>query len=117
MTARRLPYPRIIDFLRNELMAPFELTQTALSKATGIPLARINQILLAKRAITPDMDLRLVFGNYSLNELVRFNICKISNEIGVLLGCVSHHFFRSGVVDVFSSLSRMPAVSAPITKA
>ena len=35
------------------------LSQTALARAVGVPPRRINEIVLAKRAITADTDLRL----------------------------------------------------------
>lgn len=55
----KLPHPKVADFLRDELMAPLGLTQTAVAKAAGIPLARLNQILLGKRGISAETDLRL----------------------------------------------------------
>ena len=42
------------DFLK-----PMALSQTALAKAVGVPPRRINEIVLGKRAITADTDLRL----------------------------------------------------------
>ena len=55
----KLAYPAVSDFLRDELMEPHGLTQTAVAKAAGIPLARLNQILLGKRGISAETDLRL----------------------------------------------------------
>jgi len=55
----KLPHPKVSDFLRDDLMAPLALSQTAVAKAAGIPLARINQILLGKRSISAETDLRL----------------------------------------------------------
>ena len=42
-----------------EFIKPLGLSQTRVAKDTGIPLPRINQICLRKRAITADSDLRL----------------------------------------------------------
>jgi addiction module HigA family antidote len=42
------------DFLK-----PMGLSQTALAHAIGVPPRRINEIVLGKRAITADTDLRL----------------------------------------------------------
>ena len=42
------------DFLK-----PMALSQTALANAIGVPPRRINEIVLGKRAITADTDLRL----------------------------------------------------------
>jgi len=38
---------------------PMELSQTALARAIGVPPRRINEIVLGKRAVTADTDLRL----------------------------------------------------------
>jgi addiction module HigA family antidote len=46
-------------FLREELMKPLAISQNALAKATGIPVSRINQIVLERRSITAETDLRL----------------------------------------------------------
>lgn len=40
-------------------MKPMGLSQNALARAIGVPPRRINEIVLGKRAITADTDLRL----------------------------------------------------------
>jgi addiction module HigA family antidote len=40
-------------------LTPIGLSQTALANAIGVPPRRINEIVLGKRAITADTDLRL----------------------------------------------------------
>ena len=40
-------------------MKPMRLTQNALARALGVPPRRINEIVLGKRAVTADSDLRL----------------------------------------------------------
>jgi len=40
-------------------MKPMGLTQNGLARALGVPPRRINEIVLGKRAITADSDLRL----------------------------------------------------------
>jgi antitoxin HigA-1 len=42
-----------------EFLKPMALSQTALANAIGVPPRRINEIVLTKRAITADTDLRL----------------------------------------------------------
>jgi addiction module HigA family antidote len=42
-----------------EFLRPMTLSQTALANAIGVPPRRINEIVLGKRAITADTDLRL----------------------------------------------------------
>src|SRR6266404_5158790 len=47
------------EILREEFMKPCGLTQNALARALGVPPRRINEIVLGKRAISADSDLRL----------------------------------------------------------
>jgi addiction module HigA family antidote len=47
------------DILLEEFLRPAGLSQTALANAIGVPPRRINEIVLGKRAITADTDLRL----------------------------------------------------------
>jgi addiction module HigA family antidote len=42
-----------------EFLYPLSLSQTALAHAIDVPPRRINEIVLGKRAITADTDLRL----------------------------------------------------------
>jgi antitoxin HigA-1 len=54
-----LPIPTVGEILLEEFLKPLELSQNALARATGIPPRRINEIVLGKRAVTADTDLRL----------------------------------------------------------
>jgi antitoxin HigA-1 len=47
------------EILMQEFLGPMQLSQTALARAIGVPPRRINEIVLGKRAITADTDLRL----------------------------------------------------------
>lgn len=47
------------EILLEEFILPSGLSQTALANAIGVPPRRINEIVLGKRAITADTDLRL----------------------------------------------------------
>lgn len=42
-----------------EFLLPMDLSQTALARAIGVPPRRINEIVLGKRAVSADTDLRL----------------------------------------------------------
>ncbi len=42
-----------------EFLKPTALSQTALARTIGVPPRRINEIVLGKRAITADTNLRL----------------------------------------------------------
>ncbi len=58
-TAELLPNPHPGEILLEEFAKPMGLSQTALARAVGVPPRRINEIVLGKRAITADTDLRL----------------------------------------------------------
>jgi len=47
------------EILMEEFLRPLGLSQTALAKAIGVPPRRVNEIVLGKRSITADTDLRL----------------------------------------------------------
>lgn len=86
----KLPYPTVAAFLRDELMAPHNLTQTAVAKAAGIPLARLNQILLGKRTISAETDLRLcrLFGlsdGYFLRWQTSQELAQAKDHLGTKL--------------------------------
>jgi addiction module HigA family antidote len=54
-----LPNPHPGEILLEEFLKPMGLSQTALANAVGVPPRRINEIVLGKRAVTADTDLRL----------------------------------------------------------
>jgi addiction module HigA family antidote len=45
--------------LLQDFSVPMGLTQNGLARAIGVPPRRINEIVLGKRAVTADTDLRL----------------------------------------------------------
>jgi addiction module HigA family antidote len=47
------------DALLEDFLKPVGMSQTGLAKAIGVPPRRINEIVLGKRAVTADTDLRL----------------------------------------------------------
>jgi len=51
--------PHAGEILRSEFIEPLGLSQNALARAIGVPPRRINEIVLGKRAVTADTDLRL----------------------------------------------------------
>src|SRR6202140_6007243 len=58
-TTELLPNPHPGEILLEEFLKPMKLSQTALARAIAVPPRRINEIVLGKRAITADTDLRL----------------------------------------------------------
>ena len=59
ITIEFLPNPHPGEILMEEFLKPMDLSQSALARAIGVPPRRINEIVLGKRAITADTDLRL----------------------------------------------------------
>ena len=55
----RLHNPHAGEILLGEFLEPMELSQSALARAINVPPRRINEIVLGKRAVTADTDLRL----------------------------------------------------------
>jgi addiction module HigA family antidote len=47
------------EILMLEFLAPMQLSQSGLARAIGVPPRRINEIVLGKRSVTADTDLRL----------------------------------------------------------
>jgi antitoxin HigA-1 len=58
-TTELLPNPHPGEILVEDFLKPMNLSQTALARAISVPPRRINEIVLGKRAITADTDLRL----------------------------------------------------------
>lgn len=54
-----LPIPTPGEVLLEEFLKPSGQSQNALARAIGVSPRRINEIVLGKRAITADTDLRL----------------------------------------------------------
>ncbi len=54
-----LPNPHPGEILLEEFLLPIGLSQNALARAVHVPPRRINEIVLGKRALTADTDLRL----------------------------------------------------------
>jgi addiction module HigA family antidote len=57
--ADELPNPTPGDILREDFLEPLGLSQTALALALRVAPRRVNEIVLGKRAVTADTDLRL----------------------------------------------------------
>jgi addiction module HigA family antidote len=54
-----LPNPHPGEILLEEFLTPMALSQNAIARAIHVPPRRINEIVLGKRSITADTDLRL----------------------------------------------------------
>ena len=58
-TTEAIPNPTPGEMLLVDFIEPMGLTQNGLARAIGVPPRRINEIVLGKRSITADTDLRL----------------------------------------------------------
>ena len=54
-----LPNPTPGEILAEEFLRPMGLSQSELARALRVPPRRINEIVLGRRAVTADTDLRL----------------------------------------------------------
>jgi len=55
----RLANPTPGDVLMEDFLRPIGMSQSALAGAIGVSPRRVNEIVLGKRAVTADTDLRL----------------------------------------------------------
>lgn len=58
-TTDLIPNPTPGEVLLLEFIEPLGLSQNSVARAIGVPPRRINEIVLGKRSITADTDLRL----------------------------------------------------------
>ncbi|MDP1632307.1 MAG: HigA family addiction module antitoxin [Caulobacter sp.] len=54
-----LPNPTPGEILLEDFLKPLNMSQNAMARLIGVPPRRINEIVLGKRAVTADTDLRL----------------------------------------------------------
>lgn len=78
------------ELLKEEFLEPLGISQYRLAKETGMPAQRIGQIVLGRRSITADTDLRLCryFGlsdGYWLRAQAAYDLevarCKIGPDL------------------------------------
>jgi len=88
-----LPNPRPGEILLEEFLKPMALSQTALARAIGVSPRRVNEIVLGKRAITADTDLRMgrYFGlseGFFLRLQTAFDLMARRRQIGEKLKAI-----------------------------
>ena len=57
--AKQLHNPHPGEILLEEFLKPLEISQNRLARSIGVPPRRINEIVLGKRGVSADTDLRL----------------------------------------------------------
>lgn len=88
--------PHAGEILLSEFMQPVGLSQNALARAIGVPPRRINEIVLGKRAVTADTDLRLAryFGmseGFFLGLQMDYDIMRQKRVLGDALDRITPH--------------------------
>ncbi len=80
------------EILREEYMAPLNLTAHGLALALGIPATRIHEIIHEKRGISTDTALRLA--RYLSTDMQLWTNLQAHYEASLLLESKSHEFER-----------------------
>jgi len=88
--AEILPNPTPGDILFQDFLKPIGMSQNALARAIRVPPRRINEIILGRRAVTADTDLRLAryFGvseGLFLGLQADFDLMERRRQIGAIL--------------------------------
>lgn len=91
-----LPNPHPGEILLEEFLNPMGLSQNALARAVHVPPRRINEIVLGKRSLTADTDLRLAryFGmseGFFLGLQTDYDLMQRRREIEVDLKVIEPH--------------------------
>jgi len=89
-----LPNPHPGEILLLDFLKPMGLSQNALAREIGVPPRRINEIVLGKRAVTADTDLRLAryFGmseGFFLGLQGDFDLMERRREIAAEIAAIS----------------------------
>lgn len=75
------------EILLEEFLLPMRLSQNALARAIHVPPRRINEIILGKRSVTADTDLRLaryfvISAGFFLGLQTDFDLMEKRRELG-----------------------------------
>jgi addiction module HigA family antidote len=95
-TTESIPNPTPGEMLLIDFIEPLGLTQNGLARAIGVPPRRINEIVLGKRSVTADTDLRLArfFGlseGFWLGVQADYDLMERRREIAGDLACITPH--------------------------
>jgi addiction module HigA family antidote len=89
-TTELLTNPTPGDVLLEDFLKPLDMSQSALARAIGVAPRRINEIVLGKRAVTADTDLRLsrywgLSDGFWLSLQAEFDLMQKRRELGDVL--------------------------------
>ena len=96
ITTDDIPNPTPGEMLLTDFIDPMGLSQNRLARAIGVPPRRINEIVLGKRSITADTDLRLAryFGvseGFWLGVQANYDLMERRRQIGSELAGIAPH--------------------------
>jgi addiction module HigA family antidote len=96
ITDEFLPNPHPGEILDAEFLRPMALSQNALARALHVPPRRINEIVLGKRSVSADTDLRLAryFGlseGFFLGLQADYDLMERRREITAELETIDPH--------------------------
>ena len=85
------PHPG--EILLEDFLKPAGLSQNALARAIAVPPRRINEIVLGKRAVTADTDLRLaryygISEGFFLGLQIDFDLMEHKRALGEKLNAI-----------------------------
>lgn len=94
-----LPNPTPGEILSEEFLIPMGITQSGLAHVIKVPPRRINEIVLGKRAITADTDLRLaryfrMSEGFFLGLQTEYDLMEKRREIATVIGSITPHATR-----------------------
>ena len=94
ITDDQLANPHAGEILLDEFLRPMGLSQSALARAIAVPPRRINEIVLGKRAVTADTDLRLAryFGvseGFFLGLQAEYDLLQAKRGMGAKLAAIT----------------------------
>ena len=95
-TIDEIPNPTPGEMLLHDFLEPMGLTQNRLARAIAVPPRRINEIVLGKRSITADTDLRLArfFGlsdGFWMGVQADYDLMERRRQIAADLANISPH--------------------------
>ncbi len=90
-----LPNPHPGEILFEEFLKPMGLSQNRVAREIHVPPRRINELVLGKRAVTADTDLRLAryFGvsdGFFLGLQADYDLMERRRQIGSDLSSIKH---------------------------
>lgn len=96
LTIIKLHNPHAGEILLQEFLEPMGISQTGLARAIDVPPRRINEIVLGKRSVTADTDLRLArfFGvseGYFLGLQSDYDLLQRKRVLGRALDKITPH--------------------------